>query len=256
MKVNRNIQNIALATALGFASFSCIDQDDEPVITEPQAQATLTASASQVDDGSSNSRVAINGFTASQFTVGTRNVEMTYASKADLLGGISIGDIELKTSVNASLQTSSSSPKSLVLVSSGQARVSTVGEGETPEGNYTKVDFDLYENTEVSENDPMFEKSILIAGEIDGQLTTIWTEMEKTITARSENSAGVEVDGETEMMLDFDMEKLFEGIDFTTAVDSDGDGRIEISPNSPDGNSAILAQIESNIESAVLLKKN
>jgi hypothetical protein len=71
----------------------------------------------------------------------------------------------------------------------------------------------------------------------------------------AEASSGVEVEGQSEMVLDFDMTKLFAGVDFSLAVDGNADGKIEIGPNGVDGNTLLYSRIMSNIDSAVTLKK-
>jgi hypothetical protein len=157
--------------------------------------------------------------------------------------------------VNSKLHTSTAGAKFLVLVAQGDKKFTLVGEGNTSRGNYSEVNFKLFKNTGTNENDPMFKKSLLLTGEVNGKLTRIWTESEMEIKALTESALGIEVDENTDLVMMFDMDKLFQGIDFNTAVDADGDGRIEISPNSADGNAAILSKIESNLKSSVILKK-
>ncbi len=251
----KNTQRIAFIMALGFMAFSC-SKDDDANMDEPQSNVTLSATAESGSSGARlNERVIVNGFATSQFSVGTKDVEMRYAAKADLLAGISIGNISLRTNVNTSFHNEAAKSRNVILVNNGDVRVSAIAQGRSPQGNYTEVNFKLFRKTDGSSNDPMHEKSLWIAGEIDGKVSTIWLTAEKVIRARSENAAGVEVDGDTEMILLFDMNKLFAGIDFSTAVDANADGKIDIGPNSADGNAAILAKIESNLESAVVLKK-
>jgi hypothetical protein len=246
---------LALSFSLAWTFTSC-NMDDQPTNTDPQTQSKLSATASASSSGTSeNSRIILSGFAVNQLSVGTQNVEMKYYAKADLLAGINLGNLQLKSNVSTGLQTSSSSKKSSTLIASGESRFGIIGEGSTPEGNYREVTFQLFKNTSVNSNDPMYQKSLLITGEIDGKITTIWTERESTIRAVSESSTGVEVDGNSELVLKFDLRKLFEGVNFATALDANGDGRIEISPNSPDGNAAIFSRIESNLSSSVILQK-
>lgn len=251
----KNFGKLAFVLTLGALTFSCTD-DDDANMNEPQSNVALSATAeSSSPDGRINDRVIVNGFATSQFAVGTKDIEMKYAAKADLLAGVSIGNITLKSNVNTALHAESSKSKNVILINDGTVRVAALAEGRSPDGNYTEVDFKLFRKTDGNSNDPMFEKSLWIAGEIDGKVSTIWLTTEKVLKARSQNAAGVEVDGETEMVLAFDMDQLFAGVNFATALDANADGKIDIGPNSADGNAAILAQIESNLESAVVLKK-
>lgn len=242
---------MVLPASLGL--FSCESEDEKP-ISESETQASLKATTTQSSSSTSeNGRFTISGFTVNEFTVGTQDVEMKYYAAADLVGGIELGGIQLKTTLNADLQSSSSEKKSLKLISNGETKVSLVGEGSTPEGNYKQVSFSLY--TSQSSGDPMYQKSLFITGEINGKSTQFWTETEKVIEATAESDSGIEVEKNTALLLSFEMEKLFAGVDFSSATDTNNDGKIEIRPNSPDGNTEILAKIESNIESSVVLKK-
>lgn len=253
-KVWKNV--FVMGLTLGAMTYlsSCSEKEDD-LITDPQTQAKLTATASNSTETLTRARIAAGAFTVNSLTVGTQNVEMKYYAKADLTAGISLGSLVLKTILNAGLQTSASAKKSNVLMSGGQSKFSLVGEGTTPEGNYTEATFKLYKNAGANANDPMFQKSVLITGEINGKIAQFWTESEKVIKAASKTATGIEVDQNSEMVLVFEMDKLFAGVDFATALDSNGDGRIEISPSSPDGNAAIFSKVESNMETAVSLRK-
>lgn len=253
-KYSNLLGKISLALALGIAVSSC-SNEDEQTITDPQTQAKLSTTATGASgSGAENARVVVGGMTVSNFYVGTQSMEMKYYAKADLLANINLGSLQLKSNTSAALQSSSSSKKTHALISSGNAQFSVVGEGSTPEGNYKEVSFKLYKNTSANANDPLFQKSLAITGEVNGKITTFWTESEKVIRAASESSTGVQVDNNTEMVLVFELEKLFAGVDFRTALDANQDGRIEISPNSPDGNLVLFNRIESNLETAVSLK--
>ncbi|MFN3996631.1 hypothetical protein [Algoriphagus sp.] len=253
-KVLKNFALFSLVLLNGFYLSSCGDKEDD-LITDPQTQAKITATASTSTATLPNSRMAVGAFTVTQFTVGTQNVEMKYFAKADLTAGISLGNLQSKTILNANLQKTASSKKSNVLITGGKSQFSLIGEGTTPEGNYTEATFKLYKNAGANANDPMFQKSVLITGTINGKITQFWTESEKMLRASTKTSTGVELNQNTEVVLVFEMDKLFAGVDFTKAMDANGDGRIEISPSSPDGNAAIFSKIEANMESAVSLRK-
>ncbi|WP_373495227.1 hypothetical protein [Aquiflexum sp.] len=243
----------AFVSAIGFLMLACNDNKDE-VLDEPQSQASLSATA---HDGSTNpsGRVIVNGFSTAEFKVATKDVEMRYAAKADILAGISLGNITLKTNVNTSLQSSTAKEQSLTLISDGSVRSSTMGSGSTPDGKYQEVNFRLFKNSSAPQSDPMFNKSLWLSGEANGKACIIWMEAEKMIVAKAESSQGVDVDGQSDMELVFDLEKLFANVNFSTAVDSNLHGKIDIGPGSVDANAAIFTQIESNLESAVVFKK-
>ena len=198
-KTIKNLGKLAFVLALGALTISCTDDDAN--MNEPQSNVKLNATAESASpNGRTNERVIVNGFATSQFAVGTKDIEMKYAAKADLMAGISIGSITLKSNVNTALHAESSKSKNAILVNDGSVRVAALAEGRSPDGNYTEVNFRLFKKTEGNNNDPMFGKSFWIAGEINGKASTIWLTTEKILRARSQNAAGVEVDGQTEMI--------------------------------------------------------
>lgn len=48
--------------------------------------------------------------------------------------------------------------------------------------------------------------------------------------------------------MNFDLNQWLSTIDLSTAVDGNGDGTIEISPNEPDGNNNLANQLKENLE--------
>ncbi|MGY6543655.1 hypothetical protein [Arthrospiribacter ruber] len=239
--------------ALGWA---CTEDQDE-TFDEPKSSASLSATVEgeNTNPPELNERIIVNGFSTTDFKVGIKEVEMRYAAKADLLAGIGLGGITLNTAVNASLQSNASKEQTLILMNGGSVQSETIAEGQTPEGSYQEIDLRLYKNTETEESETMHNKSLWIFGQIDGEDSQIWLDQELLISASAEEEDGVMVDGETAMELVFDLNKLFEGVDFSTAVDSNADGMIEIGPGSADDNATILTQIESNVSSAVTFRK-
>lgn len=232
---------------------SC-SEDSDPQPADGNANSRVFATAAGGSSESANARVIVNGFSTSEFTVATGEMEFRYAAKADIDAGIDLGSINLETNLNSSLQSSASETSSLTIIASGDSQAVLIAEGETPEGNYTEAEFLLKQNSEVDSSDPKFNKSLWIEGEIEGTQAVIWSETEKTIKAMAESNNGVEVEGQSDMELEFDMEKLFEGVDFSLALDGNADGTIEISPDSEDGNDLLYSRIMTNIESAVSLK--
>lgn len=251
----KNFVKVALFTFTAGAFFSSCSENEDQNPTSGNSKARLFATASEGSAGSSNSRVIINGFSSTEFTVATSDLELMYAAKADIESGISLGNITLKTNINSSLQTAASETKSLTILAEGDAKAALIAEGETPEGNYAEAEFMLKKNSTVESSSPKFNKSLWIQGEVKGAQAIIWSETEKTIRAMAESNNGVEVNGQSEMVLDFDMSKLFAEVNFDLAVDGNTDGKIEIGPDGVDGNTLLYSKIMSNLEGAVMLKK-
>lgn len=229
-------------------------EDETP--KEGYSQVTLKSTAQgEAGTSSESGRVKAGAMSVSSFKVGTQDMEMKYVSMAEINAGISIGNGTLLSNLSAELGTQVSQQKNLSLIADGESKVEVIGRGETPNGNYTEVIFKLYQNTEAGAESEMQDKSLLIMGEVEGKSTKVWLEAEKELRAVAESAQGYEVDGNADMTVVFDMAQVFAGVDMSAALDTDLDGTIEIGPGNVDGNGALYSKIESNIESAVTLKK-
>ncbi|SHM31565.1 hypothetical protein SAMN04488057_10145 [Cyclobacterium lianum] len=243
-----------IGSGLSFGIFlgmiSCeMEEDTNP--PENQEEVQLQSTARQTGETDPGGRSMVNTMVVSDFQVGTREIEMKYAAEADIVAGIDLGSISLKSNIDTELGADASEPQTLILISEGQSRVSAVGEGSTPKGNYQEIQFELYKNTTVENEDPMYGKSLWISGEINGETSQVWMDTESVISASAENEEGHEVNEGTELMLVFDLDDLFENVDFEAAADANSDGVIEIAPGDLDGNADLYSQIEANLESAV-----
>ncbi len=236
--------------SLGLIMMACSQDDEMP--KEGYSQVTLKSTA-KADAGSTseNSRMDLGAMTVSSFQVGTKDMEMKYMSQAEVSAGISIGNGTLLTNLSAELGSEVTKEKSLVLVADGESKVEVIGEGETPNGSYTEVIFKLHKHTDGE----MKDKSLMVMGEMEGKTTEVWFSAEKQLRAAAESSNGYKVEGNTDMTVVFDMEAMFDGVDISTALDANADGIVEIGPGNVDGNGLLYSQVESNLESAVMLKK-
>ncbi|MDN3687623.1 hypothetical protein [Cyclobacterium jeungdonense] len=244
-----------LSFGIALVLFSCQSEED---VTPPdnQGNVQLQSTARQPSNPDASARSLLNTIVVTDFQVGTKSMEMKYAAEADIVAGIDLGSISLKSNVNTELGTSASEPQTLVLISEGQTRVSALGEGNTPKGNYQEIQFDLYKNTSVETDNPLYNKSLWVGGEMNGDPVQVWMDAEKELHAEAVNDDGHEVNENTELMVVFDLETLFEGVDFDAAVDGNSDGVIEIGPNDADGNASLYNEIESNLEASVNFEKN
>ncbi|MDN3669298.1 hypothetical protein QWY93_08155 [Echinicola jeungdonensis] len=249
----RNFVKWMVPLSFGLVLVACSNEDEKP--QEGNSNVTLKSTA-QGESGSSseNGRVEVGAMSVSSFQVGTQDAEMKYVAKAEIDAGISIGNGTLLSNVSTELGASSSQQKNLSLIAEGDSKVEVIGEGETPNGNYTEVVFKLYQNTNAGSNSEMQDKSLLIMGEANGKPVELWMEAEKELRATSESAQGYEVDGDTDMTIIFDMEQMFSGVDMSAASDLDADGTIEIGPGVAE-NQAIYSQVESNISSSVKFVK-
>lgn len=250
----RKFANWMMPLSLGLVLMACNNDDETP--SEGNSNVTLSSTAEGESGSSSeNGRVDVGAMSITSFQVGTQDVEMKYVSKAEIDAGISILNGTILTNISAELGTKAAQQKNLTLIAEGNSRTEVIAQGETPNGNYTEVMFNLYKNTNAGSNSEMQDKCLLIMGEAEGKPVKVWMEAEKQLRAAAESSQGHEIDGNSELTIVFDMEQMFSGVDMSTALDANGDGTIEIGPGDADGNTAIYSQVESNIESSVKLVK-
>ena len=74
-QIMKNYQKLFTMLTLGALALSCSSDTDENVITEPQGQVTLSASAQSISSASdARGRTVVNGFATTGFTVGSQDV--------------------------------------------------------------------------------------------------------------------------------------------------------------------------------------
>ncbi len=73
-------------------------------------------------------------------------------------------------------------------------------------------------------------------------------EKEFSIDYEDNNQSLIINNNSYDLVLNFDLNQWLSTIDLSTAVDGNGDGTIEISPNDPDGNNNLANQLNENLE--------
>lgn len=236
---------LAIVVSLG----SC-NNDDENLIPG-ESKITLKGSAEQTISGSADAKVIVGAFTLTRFEVGIQNLDMSYAAAADIKAGVNIGGLTIRSNANAELGTSASKPKTHVFINDGNYQTTVIGEGSTPNGNYTEITFKLSQNNSASADSFAKGKSLYILGNVNNKTAMIWITAEEPIRATSSNTNGYEISAASDLMLRFNLNKLFANMNLATALDANNDGFIVIGPNNVDGNGALYAKIVSNLNSAV-----
>ncbi|WP_143959426.1 hypothetical protein [Litoribacter populi] len=244
-----NIARVMMPFGVAFGMIACTTTEDGTPV-ESESRVALRATANPTA-GAENSRVDVGAISVTEFQVGTQDVEMRYAAKSELGAGVNIGNISLSTNLNAELGTSATQPKSNVLIQNGEHQTAVIGEGRTPDGTYTEITFDLYQNTNVEQDHFAHGKSLYIIGEVNNTPTRIWFDSEEALRATARNGEGYSIDGDADLWLYFDMASMFDGVDFSAAADADGDGFIDIGPNDVDGNGDLHTAIRANLDSSV-----
>ena len=127
-------------------------------------------------------------------------------------------------------------PFDLLLIGDGTG--ATIPESPLPDATYNRVRFDLVRGTAA----PMNKISILIKGTIGTLPFEMWHDTEPTFQTNLNNMI---ISGKT---LDFGIDFVLDGLDFSGAQDGDGDGIIVISPNDNDGNNTLADDIALHLE--------
>ncbi|MBD8489837.1 hypothetical protein IFO69_13850 [Echinicola sp. CAU 1574] len=118
------------------------------------------------------------------------------------------------------------------------------------QGTYSKISLQFQSDDSLMDGDAMFEKTLQIHGNVNEQLLTIYTDNEEILSAMAEGGS-LNIEGNQELYLNFDLNRLLENVDLTLAVDGNSNGTIEIEPNNLDGNRDIYLTIIGNLENAL-----
>lgn len=115
-------------------------------------------------------------------------------------------------------------------------------------GTYEEVEFKLNKSTVPASE--LYNKTIEIKGFING-VPFIFThdfEKEFSIDYEDNNQSLIINNNSYDLVFNFDLNQWLSTIDLGTAVDGNGDGIIEISPNDPDGNNALANELNQDLE--------
>ncbi|WP_226389832.1 hypothetical protein [Penaeicola halotolerans] len=230
-------KNVSLLAIASLVTFSACNDDE---VNDPNASRVAvkaTAATSSAQTASANSLVISNGFDVTTFNVNVTDVEFEYE---DVLINDRVTDLEIELR----------GPFNLSLIRSGAAQTVDLGIGQTPNGRLEEVEFEITRTTGVSSTDPMLNKSILIEGNLDGRIFSIWTDVSEDFEIEEEDG-GYVLEGDAEFILQFYVDRMLANIDFSTATDGNDDGIIEIGPGNIDGNGALYSIFRNQLEDAI-----
>ncbi|WP_340202325.1 hypothetical protein [Ascidiimonas sp. W6] len=117
-----------------------------------------------------------------------------------------------------------------------------------PNATYEEIEFEFDKNENPSSD--LFNKTVLIKGTIGGTPFEFWTAFEEEFELDYEDaSKNIVVDSNSStIVITFNLDLLLSVIDFSTAVDGNQDGLIEIYNNDPDNNDALADQIKNKLK--------
>lgn len=147
-------------------------------------------------------------------------------------------------------------PYTVDLLDAAGPLAQTIGDAEVPRGIYQELRFKLHKTTDVETTSVLYDRSIYLAGTINGTPFEMWHDTSENLDVGK--ATGIEVASQPiTLTIDFSLPDFLDQqdaggvlIDLTTAVDGDGDGTIEINPNSDDGtvNEDLADTLKDNIK--------
>lgn len=213
---------------LSFIGISC-SKDDEQTSDNLTIKARTTYASNRLAGFRANAAVTLNSF-----KINLKEIE--FEMDDDFSSGDGFygddDDIELR------------GPFELNLLN-GTTEITSLN---VPNGVYKEVEFTMARNT--TSGSAMFNKSIEIKGTINGTPFEFWHNVEEDfeIDYDDTNQNIVVTDNTTTVFFDFDLNAAINSIDFSVAMDGDGDGIIEINPNDTDGNQSLANLIKDRIK--------
>ena len=226
---------------------ACSDDDfPRPGYGKAELHTTLTNNAGTFP-------IKVGAFTVADFVVGIKEVDMLHLPQSALDVGVTLENGTLQSNAESPLGRSSGrNPQPYILYAGNEPQKLKIGEGETPNGLYNELTFKLHKNATVSGKEAANNTSFFISGDLDGTPTKIWLEEESLIRVISKASEGYLVEGgRNSFLLSFNADRLFANVNFSSAVDLDNNGTIEIGPNNADSNGNIHDRIKNNIAASI-----
>jgi len=217
-----------ISLILCFAS-SC--DEEEPLALKNNFKLNFTSTISELArTGSSHNNAVV--FT--DFRISIREV------KVEIVIGASSKEIEIE--FEGPFDVDLLNPQAPVTVQIGNATI--------PTGTIEKIRFTLHKSEDWANENPLFDRSIFIAGTIKGYPFEMWHDVNEHFDF--ENPISFE-GGTITISINFDIDDFISSIhaiDLTQARDEDRDGLIEINPDNDDGNKEIAELIKENIKAA------
>lgn len=143
-------------------------------------------------------------------------------------------------------------PYDVDLLDNTDVLTQTIGSIEVENGTYKTIRFKLHKSKDVDASSPLYDRSVYVAGNIDGVPFEFWHDTSENFDI--ESSSGFVVSGNTlDISVNFSIDAFLNSvhqIDFSIAQDTDGDGIIEINPDNDDDNGDIADQFKDNIKMA------
>ncbi|WP_281980282.1 hypothetical protein [Tenacibaculum mesophilum] len=232
MKTLQKTVLLLSATSLMLLGTSCTSEDGNNENLRIKASSNNTFNQSkQASKNVNNAEVTI-----SEFKLNITEIELEFDDKyQDAMNDSIISsddEIELRGPFQLDLLT-------------GTSNITTL---ELPKADYEEIEFEFDKNTD--ESSDMFNKTVVVKGTINTVPFIFWHDFEEEIEVDFENEATdiIVSEGLTEVTINFDLDAMLSQVDLSSAIDGNGDGTIEISPEDVDGNKDLADQLKEKLK--------
>jgi hypothetical protein len=220
-----------------------------------KAKATLNKTVAKSTTSAKN----LNGLTISSFIINIKNIEFDRNEEDSSSNHSDLND-DSNLNHNDSIYTNLELQGPFELnLATGATSIDVVNV-DIPNNIFDKIEFELHKSTDPQS--AIYGKSIEIKGDINGTPFIFWTDAEEEMKINfSAINTNIVVNSSTTTTttINFDLSAVFGNastIDFSSAVDGNGDGLIEISPNNIDGNADLADLIKNLLEEGTDLEND
>ncbi|KEO73118.1 hypothetical protein [Anditalea andensis] len=221
---------LALAT-LGF--FSCSSDGQESMVS------TINLNSNTQITSETSSPGVVSGANLLNATIRLREIGIVLTGN-NATNRITIGDGSVKeiSLLNFGLPTA---PKDL-------------GAAVINHNEYDRMTMRMDRGAQLTDNDPMKNRSLAVSGTVNGKIMHFYTNVEQIIT-RELSGGPYNINADQVLLLNVNLNALFNGVNLTTAIDENNDNIIEIEPDGIDGNSALHNRIVENLATAITITR-
>jgi len=226
--MQKNIFTLSMLALASLGLFSCGNNEQDAVVSTVNVQARTEIQSETTSPG------VVSGANLLNATLRIRDIALVQPNNP-ITQNIIIGD---------------GSVQQITLLNSGLATPpTTIGSAVVNHGDYDRMILRLERGSTLPEADPMRNRSLLITGTVNNMFLNIHTDSEEIVTAIL-GGGPYAITSDQNLVISFNLNRLFQDIDLTSAVDGDGDGTIRIEPSNIDGNRLIYNQMVNNLPAA------